>query len=479
MEQLYFFLLGIGWRGILDISLNSYILFRFYVLFRGTNVLRVLLVIVLLWIAKQVAVSLGLIISSWAMQGVITVAALIIIIVFRNELSLILKTKDLKSFFWGIPRHKLKTPASILVESVFELAKKNIGALIVIPREQEIAGLIKGGTSWQGRLSKEMLISIFWPDNPVHDGAAVIQANRVTDVGVILPLSKRDNLPSHYGTRHMAGIGLAEQSDALVLVVSEERGNISLILGNRIHEIKERDHLKRMIEEHTGGSGSDTLAKQQNMELVSAALICLLCVTGLWLTFSRGMETLTTYEIPVEFLNPNQKLDITSSSAGSAKLLLSGARPLINAVSDDQIKIKLNLANASPGINRMAITSENIFLPPGIQLKQIDPAVVDVTVDSIVEKELYVQPNWTGKLPEALVLKQAHPVPETVRVTGRSLILDKITTLFTEPILLEKIHQSGTLTANLVLGSGVRLLNSSQNRTQISYTIEKRVSERP
>lgn len=115
----------IGWQNGLDIALNTYILFRLYVLFRGTNVLRVLLFMGVLLVFRQVAFSMGLIITSWVMQGVIAVAALVIIVVFRNEISSVLKTRDLKFFLWGIPRQQLKTPVGIIVESVYELARKN------------------------------------------------------------------------------------------------------------------------------------------------------------------------------------------------------------------------------------------------------------------------------------------------------------------------------------------------------------------
>ena len=136
MESLLYLFSGFRWQDALDILLNSYILFRLYVLFRGTNVIRVLLAFCLLWIASQAAVPLGLIITNWAKQGVITVAALIIIIVFRNEISSVLQTKNLKSFLWGIPRYQSHTPLNIIVESVFELAEKKIGALIVLPLKQ-------------------------------------------------------------------------------------------------------------------------------------------------------------------------------------------------------------------------------------------------------------------------------------------------------------------------------------------------------
>ena len=133
MNKLLFFLSSIRWQDVVDITLNSYILFRLYVLFRGTNTFRVLVGIALLWFFQRIAVFCGLIITSWAIQGITAVAALIIIVVFRNEIRSVLQAKNLKSILWGFSRKTVSTPVEIIVESVYELAQKRIGALIVLP----------------------------------------------------------------------------------------------------------------------------------------------------------------------------------------------------------------------------------------------------------------------------------------------------------------------------------------------------------
>ena len=133
MEQLTLLFSGWRWQDVLDIFLNAYILFRLYVLFRGTNVLRVLIAVVVMWIIGRNANAMGLVITNWAMQGVITVATFIIIIVFRNEISGVVRTRSLKFFLWGIPRAQINTPVGIIADAVAELARSKIGALIVMP----------------------------------------------------------------------------------------------------------------------------------------------------------------------------------------------------------------------------------------------------------------------------------------------------------------------------------------------------------
>ena len=472
MEQHFYLFSGLRWQDIFDILLNSYILFRLYVLFRGTNVIRMLLAICILWAVSQSAVSLGLIVTNWAMQGVITVAALIIIIVFRNEIAGVLKTKNLKSFLWGIPRHQFHTPFNIIADSVYEMSDKRIGALIVLPLKHGMENIVQGGIKINGSLSHEMLISIFWPDNPVHDGATIIQGNKIKRAGVILPLSKNPDLPAFFGTRHRAALGLVENSDALVIVVSEETGKISLFKEDQTFNIENKLGLEKLLEEHAGDESAGKGLKHQTLELTAAAVISLFCITGIWLSFSKGMETLATHEIPVEFMNPDQKMEIISSSASNVKLLISGARPLINSINPEQINIKLNLAQSVIGVNKLSITKDNVLLPPGIQLKSIEPAEIDITLDSMVEKILPVQPHWIGKLPEGLVMTTANPVPRTVKVIGGGLVLKNMSTVFTEQISLDKLSESSTITVSLVLNPAtLKLVNGS--KIQIHYVIKK------
>ena len=473
MDQLLYLFSGLRWQDALDILLNSYILFRLYVLFRGTNVFRVLFAVCLLWLFNRTAISLGLVITNWAMQGVITVATFIVIIIFRNEISNVIQTNDLKSFVWGIPKHQADTPVSTIAAGVCTLASKKIGALVVLPLKQGMESISKSGIPMDAHLSQETLISLFWPDNPLHDGAAVVQGDRITTAGVILPLTRQTDLPSQFGTRHRAAMGVSELTDAMVIVVSEERGTITLFCEGQATEVNGRQALEKELQDHLGmGEGARGI-RQQSLELALSGMVCLLIVCGLWLSFSKGMESLASYDIPIEFSNPEPKKEILSSSASRIKVLLSGASPLINAVKPEQIKITMDLSRADVGETVMAVTAEQINLPPGIVLKKIEPEEVRIVLDTLVEKKLYVQPNWTGKLAEGLSMTEAEASPGMVRVSGGGMVLKEMTTMFTEPISLENLKQSGRVTAGLAVNpASLEVLDSP--KVQIRYTLEKK-----
>src|SRR5512137_650288 len=121
MDLLLHFFQTVKWQDLLDIALNSYILFRLYVLFRGTSAFRVLVGVAIFWIFNKLALSLGLVVTSWVIQGITLVAAVIIVVIFRNEIRSVLQAKNLKSILWGVPRRVEGAPAEAVAEALFEL----------------------------------------------------------------------------------------------------------------------------------------------------------------------------------------------------------------------------------------------------------------------------------------------------------------------------------------------------------------------
>lgn len=477
MDPLLAFLVTIRWQDIVDVVLNSYILFRLYVLFRGTNVIRVIAGIALLWIFQRLAVRMGLIVTSWAMQGIIAGAALIIIIVFRNEIRKVLQAKNLRALLWGFPVKAIRTPVDKIVEGVYDLASKQTGALLVIPGKEDLEESIQGGVDWNGVISREMLMSIFWPGNPVHDGAALIVGDRVTKVGGILPLSRRDDLPRQYGTRHRAAIGLTEQSDALVIVVSEERGEVIAVKNSEIVPIQDNLSLRHLLRSHLGMTSEmdDENLRRESTELGVAAVVCVLCMAVVWFSFARGLETLTSLEIPLEYVNRDPRMQILSVSENSVRLHLSGSGALINAMKPEQVRVKLDLSSAVNGDNIFTITNDNITMPPGVRLNRIQPSEVKVVLDFPSTKELPIQVDWVGALPDGLILKDVRLDPESLPVIGAGKAFARVNTLYTEKVQLENLRSSGQMTVGLALASrSLKIVDGNRDKVVVSYVITKR-----
>ena len=475
MNDFLSFFSSVRWQDIVDIIINSYIVFRFYILFRGTNAFRVLIGIAFLWFFQKIAFSMGLIITSWAIQGITAVAALIIVVVFRNEIRSVLQAKNLKTIIWGVSQKIITTPVEIITDTVFELSRKHTGALLVFPANEDIEEFVQGGIPWRGIVSKEMIMSIFWHDNPVHDGAAIIRRDRITDVACILPLSHSNNLPSHYGTRHRAALGLAEVSDAMVIVVSEERGTITVAKDSRTYPIAKKEELKQYLQEHMGDAPQSTDQRKEKIEISIAALVSFLFIVGVWFSFSRGLETLINIEIPVEYMNRDSEMEIIDTSVNSVTLNLSGSGSLIKSIRPEQVKVKIDLGKVTGGKNSFLITDENVSLPPGIVLKSVNPPIVDVTLGIPVVRELPVQVDWAGKLPKNLVLENVKIEPNKVRVIGGRRILDKISSIYTDKIYLDNIYYTGTKTVRLALSPpSLRIAPESRDTVTVEYVVIKK-----
>ena len=476
LHKILTFIWSIRWQDFIDIAFNSYILFRLYALFRGTDAFRVLIGIAFLWIMQRLAVSLGLILTSWMMEGIIAVAALIVIVVFRNEIRSVFRARNIWAILWGLPRKPMKTPVEIIAESVFELAKRRIGALIVLPGKEDVEEFVQQGVPWDGRVSREMIESIFWPNNPVHDGAAIIKEDRVMEVGVILPLSNRKDLPGFFGTRHRAAAGLSEITDAMTVVVSEERGAVTITRGFDVFRIGGERQLVDALKKHLGiQEDHSRLFKSRKIELRIAALVALLIVSIVWFSISRGLDAIKTFDIPVEYANQKSEMELLNTSATSVRLFLRGSRALLKSIRPEQIRVKMDLGNAVEGTNTFAITNDNLSIPPGLALKEVRPMVVDVNLDTRTRKTLPVQAEWVGKLPSNLILVRATVKPASVSLSGPKTILAGLKTLYTSGIPLNNIEASGKTEAKLVIPSAfLKLEGGSKDTVAIEYEVRKR-----
>ena len=477
MKNFFFVLFSLSWTDLIDIVFISYVLFRLYVLFRATPVLRVLIGIAILWFFQRMAVWLNLVVTSWAIQGIIAAAALIVIVVFRNELRSVLQAKNLRALLWGYTHQIVQTPTEVVSETMFDLAKMHYGALIVFEQKDDLKEVVHSGIPWDGIISKEMILSIFWPDNPVHDGAVIIRGNRILQVGAILPVSGRKDLPSHYGTRHRAAIGLAERTDALVIVVSEETGKVALVRNEKLRSMRGKNELARLLEESLSQvwKAKGLSKKKQRLELTVAALASFLFVAAVWFGFTRGLDTLVTFDVPIEYMNRPPEMEILEASVNTVRFQLSGSGAILKSTGPDQAQVRIDLRKAIVGQNSFTITNENIKLPPGVLLKEMEPSVVDVTLDVKVKKELPIQVDWIGKLPVHLTLTKVKIEPEKVEIIGGRSILEKISTLYTEKVRLDTIEKSGEATANLALHpASLKIAQGSRKQIKIVYEVKSK-----
>lgn len=477
MKSVLLVLSSIRWQDVVDILINSYILFRVYVLFRHTNAFRILAGIASLWVIQELAASLGLILTSWALQAITAAAAIIIIVVFRNEIRSALQARNLKNFLWGSPLEEKSSPVQVLADTFFQMAKKRIGALVVFPGREDLRELIHGGIPWDGRVSQEMLMSIFWPKNPVHDGAAIVEGDKVTEVGVLLPLSQRTDLPTFYGTRHRAAAGLAERSDALVVAVSEERGRVTAAKDTWIKPIAQTEDLVHILETHLGlvHQRDPLYRKREVTKLAVAGVLSLFIITAIWLGFTRGRDTLMELDVPVEFVNRPAQFQILETSANKVHLQLHGSSAIVKSLRPEQVTVRINLAKAAEGKNVFPITKDTIQMPPGLFVNSVDPTTLEVTLDVPGTKIVPVQVDWTGKLPDNVLITDVQVIPAEVQVVGGKTLLAGIHTFYTTPLRVDTVTESGSITAPLIITpASLKLADPAQERVEVRFSVTTR-----
>ncbi|MFH1014624.1 MAG: diadenylate cyclase CdaA [Nitrospirota bacterium] len=222
------------WQDILDIVLVSFLLYRLLLFIKGTKAVQMLIGIGVLLLVSLLSGYTGLYTIDWIIQSFWAQIVIAMIVLFQPEIRRALaqmgETPFLQSF---TSAEELKSLEEIVKASV-ALANRKIGALIVIERETSLNEFVEIGTSLDARVTREILLSIFHPSSPIHDGAVVIKGNRIVAAGCFLPIMLSSEVDKAMGTRHRAGLGLTEETDAVVIIVSEETGNISMAIGGKL-----------------------------------------------------------------------------------------------------------------------------------------------------------------------------------------------------------------------------------------------------
>jgi diadenylate cyclase len=234
------------WLDLLDIIAVAFIFYRIILLIRETIAVRLFLGLACLLILHFVAELLNLQTLNWILGNFFGGILLVLVIVFQHDIRRALSSMGRSGFSKevgdGVPElvEELITASDIL-------SKKRIGALIVIEREVEVENHLEVGTEIDAKVTSEIITSIFLPYSPIHDGAVIIQKGKLTKAGCFLPLSRNPDLSKTLGTRHRAAIGLTEVTDAVVVVVSEETGSISIANGGRITRNVDQNTLRKTL----------------------------------------------------------------------------------------------------------------------------------------------------------------------------------------------------------------------------------------
>jgi uncharacterized protein (TIGR00159 family) len=373
---------NLRFQDVLDILFLTVVAYHLYLWFQGTKAFKALVGLFVLGIIFTLARTWGLFLTTWVFQILWQVLVILLIILFQSEIRQALeKVNPLQAFGLrkrGAPGKWIKG----LGEAVFSMAGRKMGALIVIERADAVAEWVTGGQPLEGDPSPELLLSIFQKESPLHDGAVLIRDGHVSHVAGYLPLSSEEKLPKEWGTRHRAAMGLSERSDALVVALSEERGEVSVFRSGEVIPVASEEDFSRLVLETTtpqkpakGTHRQRARSRLLNQWRAKAGTLFLVVLIWLLLAGQQNFEVALT--VPLEVKNLPETLVIVTPVNPKVRLRVRGLRKDASTLSEKNVRAAVDLSTADTGRSSFSITRDDILLPIGsVQIVQIEPSQV-------------------------------------------------------------------------------------------------------
>ncbi len=469
---------------LLDIFIIAALIYSLYMWLKGTRAYHILIGLGGLGILYSIANWSGLLLTTQILQYLLGVTLLLIIVVFQPEIRQLLeRVSPLVIFRFKnnpVSRRILKE----ITEACFELSEKRIGGLLVFPRATGVTGAVQHGIKLDSLVSQELIVSIFHPASPIHDGAIIVKKDRVVEAGTYLPLSTRDHLPPRYGTRHRAALGVSELGDTFCVVVSEESGEVSVASNGDITAVADREKLWQTLEKsllpieipRSRPSLREAMAKifalRSGFRLNRSSLTAKLASIGvsclLWFTLIGGQQrSEIAITAALEFQNIPTNIELISYSTGEVNVRVRGPQGSISTLTSDQVRVMVDLDDIEPGTHTMPLTDANVELPIGVEATSIDPRSLTIRSDRIVNRRIMIDHELAGKLPEGLEIVRVTVEPPSVPITGREMEIDQIERVVTSPRI-----ELSEITENRVFDCRLKIL--PQDLSYSSFSIEDR-----
>lgn len=242
------FLQDVSIKDLIDIAFISFLVYRLLLLLKGTKAAYMMISITLIILLLGLSELMGLRVTSWVLNNLSGYMIVILVVIFHPEIRRALAFIGESNFFESKISLNSKV-LDVIVRTTNILANRRLGALIVIERNTKLGPYFSAGQEIDSIIGKDLLISLFIPYSPLHDGAVIIVGGRITNAGCVLPLTDKEDLPSYYGTRHRAAIGITEETDAVAIIVSEERGSIGIAYNGEITPNLDANSLTEKLEE--------------------------------------------------------------------------------------------------------------------------------------------------------------------------------------------------------------------------------------
>ena len=366
--QVFAIIANLRFQDVLDILFLTAVSYHLYLWFWGTKAFKALVGLLALGIIFTAARFWGLFLTTWVFQILWQVLVVLLIILFQSEIRQVLERVNPLQIigFRSFSREADRAPN--FVEATLSLAKRKIGALMIIERMDRVEEWVTGGIPLDSEPGPELLMSLFQKGSPLHDGALIIQKGRVAKVACYLPLSSTEGLPKEWGTRHRAALGLSERCDAWVLVVSEERGAISLARAGKLIHVDNAEKLSQLVLE---AIKRPSPPKRSRWAKIRSILVyrwplkvgSLTLVSVMWLLLAGQQDFEVTLKIPLELKNLPDQITILEPIKPEVQIVVRGFRKDASTLSERNVHAQMDLSLANFGRRTFRITRDQIILP--------------------------------------------------------------------------------------------------------------------
>lgn len=445
----------------LDILIVAFVIYSIFMFLRRTRSYLVFFGLAIAGGLYLISKIFNLYLTFITLRYFVGVAVVIFVIVFQIEIRKYLEflgligTRRIKSTKLA-PR---SPTTSEIIEACIKMAKEKIGALIVLKGDDDIDSLIDGGKTLDGIISEEILLSLFDPSSDGHDGAVIIRNNRISKFGAHLPLSTNFKEIGKHGTRHSAALGLAENSDALCIVVSEEKGKISIAQNGKLKKLQQFEDLDKELTKYIKHKfelrkDNRPLSFVKNNWHFKLGAIVLATLLWFFTAYKAGI-TEKTYKVPLNILNIPENTLIEDYSPKEIAITVSGrGERIFEGIDGNDFKITLDAAKLESGVNKKNIEKKSILVPTNLTLVKFEPEAVLLTSTKFKTANVPIAVKVTGELQEEIELKSIVSNPEGIEILVPEDV-EEPKEIITETIDISNLTESVIIPIQLVLPEGI------------------------
>lgn len=420
----------------------------------------------------------GLYLTIITLQAFFAVALVMIVIIFQDDLRRLFE----RMAILGVKRKRhtavpISDNTEIIASALANLSRKSIGALVVIKGADLLDRHLEAGVFLDAVTSQVLLESIFDKHVPSHDGAVIIDGDRVVKLGAYLPLSTNIKEVGRLGTRHAAALGITERTDAMSLVVSEEDGVISVAEDGKIKHLKDTNQLINVLQDfyHKKYPQKKGMRLKQFLtEHLFEKVVAVVVASTLWVIFAHHTENIRRdFIVPIEYRNIAANRIITEPKAKEVTVTLSGTEQKFSLLQPEDIKVSLDMSAIKDGENQIALTNDLVKNYSGLSVVNIEPGQISLNSYRLIPSNVPVELKTKGKAPPGVIVREIKVEPQTISVIAPNTMPPDKISVTTEPIDLGSVTDTITMTPTLILQPDVRFSGEKPPEVKVAIEVQK------